>query len=364
MDQNLKIILSGGGTMGSVVPLLAVRDIMLAQGQKVEFLWVGTEAGVEKELISKEMNFKSIQSGKLRRYFSWQNFLDPLRLIIGIFQSLALIRSFRPNLILSAGGYVSVPLIIAGKLSHIKSIVHQQDLQVGLANKIMAKFATIVTVAFDSLLKSFDPNKVRLVGNPVRPRMLAGDKARGMTIFNLIPELTTLVVMGGSLGAEKINELLFQAIPSLIESCQIIHVVGKGKMVEWSDKEKFGELAKRYHPYEYVNQEMPDLYAVADLIVCRAGLATLSELSALKKPAIIIPIPRNQQVANADYFAKQNAVILLNQESVTSEEFIETVLGLLSSAGSLSNLSRRISEVMIADAGEKFVEVVKKIVQP
>jgi len=319
MDQNLKIILSGGGTMGSVVPLLAVRDIMLAQGQKVEFLWVGTEAGVEKELISKEMNFKSIQSGKLRRYFSWQNFLDPLRLIIGIFQSLALIRSFRPNLI---------------------------------------------TVAFDSLLKSFDPNKVRLVGNPVRPRMLAGDKARGMTIFNLIPELTTLVVMGGSLGAEKINELLFQAIPSLIESCQIIHVVGKGKMVEWSDKEKFGELAKRYHPYEYVNQEMPDLYAVADLIVCRAGLATLSELSALKKPAIIIPIPRNQQVANADYFAKQNAVILLNQESVTSEEFIETVLGLLSSAGSLSNLSRRISEVMIADAGEKFVEVVKKIVQP
>jgi len=363
MEPSLKIILSGGGTMGSVVPLLAVRDKMLEQGMSVEFLWVGTEAGVEKELISKELSFVSIKSGKLRRYFSFQNFLDPFRLLIGIFQSLSIIRNFRPNLILSAGGYVSVPLIIAGKLSRIKCIVHQQDLQVGLANRIMAKFATIITVSFESLLTSFDSSKAKLVGNPVRPRMLSGDKTRGAITFNLIPDLPTLVVMGGSLGAEKINELMFQSIPQLIEFCQIIHVVGKGNMVEWTDKEKFGELAKRYHPYEYIDQEMPDLYAVADLVVCRAGLSTLSELASLKKPAIIIPIPKNQQEINAEYFAKQNAIILLNQESLTSEEFIETIRGLFGSTSSLNNLSQHISEAMISDAAGKFVELIRQLIK-
>ncbi|KKR07350.1 MAG: undecaprenyldiphospho-muramoylpentapeptide beta-N-acetylglucosaminyltransferase [Parcubacteria group bacterium GW2011_GWC2_39_14] len=363
MESSLKIILSGGGTMGSVVPLLAVREKMIEQGLSAEFLWVGTEAGVEKELISKEMSFVSIKSGKLRRYLSFQNFLDPFRLLIGIFQSLAIIRNFRPNLILSAGGYVSVPLIIAGKLSRIKSLVHQQDLQVGLANRIMAKFATIITVSFESLLKSFDPDKVRLVGNPVRSRIYTGDKTRGLAEFNLVPDLSTLVVMGGSLGAEKINELMFQSIPQLIEFCQIIHVVGKGNMVEWMDKEKFGELANRYHPYEYVDQEMPDLYAVADLVVCRAGLSTLSELAALKKPTIIIPIPKNQQEINAEYFAKQNAIILLSQDSLTAEEFVETVRGLFSSSSSLGNLSRHIADSMIPDAAGKFVELIKQVIK-
>jgi len=361
MESKYKIILSGGGTMGSVVPLLALRDKLLEGNFTVEFLWVGTENGVEKELLSKEMNYIGIKSGKLRRYFSLQNFFDPFRLIYGIFQSLALLRNFEPNLVVSAGGYVSVPLFIAARIKGVRTIVHQQDLQVGLANRIMAKFASIITVAFEPLLKEFDANKVKLIGNPVRSKILQGDKTRGSTIFNLEANIPTVVVMGGSLGAEKINEVLFQSITRLIEFSQIIHIVGKGNIVQWENKETFGALSSRYHPYEYVNEEIADLYAVADLVVCRAGLSTLSELAALKKPAIVIPIPQNQQEINADYFVKQNAVILLNQLTLTADEFVETVSGLLNSGSSLGTLSRRISETMIPDATEKFVELIKNL---
>lgn len=363
MDTGIKIILSGGGTMGAVVPLLAIREKMIAQNIQAEFLWVGTELGIEKDIVSKEMNFISIKSGKLRRYFSLQNFFDPFRLVYGVLQSWALLRKFKPNLILSVGGYVSVPVIIAGSFLGIKSIVHQQDLQVGLANKIMAKFATIITVSFDSLLSSFPKGKTQLLGNPVRAQVLMGQKERGVKIFNLMPDLPTLVVMGGSLGAEPINNLMFESIPRLIEFCQVIHLTGKGNLVQWSDKDKFGALAERYHPYEYINEEMPDLYAVADVVVCRAGLSTLSELAALKKPTIVIPIPQNQQELNADYFVKKNAVILLKQDNLVADEFVETISGLFSSASSLHNLSRNMEGVMIPDASAKFVELIKKTLE-
>lgn len=362
MDRKIKIILSGGGTMGSVSPMLAIRDKFIEQNIDSEFVWVGTENGPEREIVQAEgIEFNSIRSGKLRRYLSLKNIFDPFNVIIGVFQSFKLIKRFKPDVILSAGGFVSVPLILAGRLKGIKTFVHQQDLVPGLANKFMAKHASLITVSFKKSLDDFKNKEVRLIGNPVRPIVLQGDKSRGLETFGLSSDLPILVVMGGSLGATKINELIFESIPKLIDFCQIVHVVGSGNMVEWQDKEKFGANANRYHPFEYIHKQMPDLYAVADLVVCRAGLSTLSELAALKKPALVIPIPNNQQEVNAEYFAKQNAIIYEKQGEITSDDFVRYIRGLLESAGSRENLSRNISDVMMPDAADRYVKLILEI---
>ena len=359
MDREIKVILSGGGTMGSVSPLLAIRDKMIEQNLNSKFIWVGTENGPEKNIIEKEgIEYRVIKSGKFRRYFSFKNFIDPFNVLLGIFQSMSLISKFKPDVILSAGGFVSVPLIIAGKLKGTKTFVHQQDIVPGLANKVMARYAKVITVSFKKSLDDFKGKNAKLTGNPVRPRIFQGNRETGLQTFQLEPELPTLVVMGGSLGAEKINQLVIESVAKLIDFCQIIHLAGQGNIIEWVDKAQFGAKASRYHVYEYIHEELPDLYAVADLIVCRAGLSTLTEIAALKKASMLIPIPNNQQEVNAEYFSKQNAVISLKQDDLDSEEFVRLIRGLFDSNSSLGNLSRNITDVMQPNAAERYVDLI------
>lgn len=359
MDKEIRIMLSGGGTMGSVSPLLAIRDKMLEQNLNAKFIWVGTATGPEKMIIEKEgIEYHSIKSGKFRRYFSFQNFIDPLNALIGVFQSMKLIRKFKPDVILSAGGFVSVPLIIAGKLKRKKTFVHQQDIVPGLANKLMARYAKVITVSFKKSLDDFKGKNAKLTGNPVRQRIFQGNKDSALKTFQLESDLPTLVIMGGSLGAEKINQLVIDSVAKLIDFCQIIHLAGHGNIIEWVDKAQFGDKASRYHVYEYIHEELPDLYAVADLIVCRAGLSTLTEIAALRKPSMLIPIPNNQQEVNSEYFSKQNAVISLKQDDLEAEEFVRLIKGMFDSNSSLENLSRNIADVMNSDASEKYIELI------
>ena len=359
MDREIRVILSGGGTMGSVSPLLAIRDKMLEQNLNAKFIWVGTDAGPEKKIIQKEgIEYHVIQSGKIRRYFSFKNFVDPFKVLIGVFQSIKLINKFKPDIILSAGGFVSVPLIMAGKVRGKKTFVHQQDIVPGLANKFMARYAKVITVSFKKSMGDFKGKNVKLTGNPVLSRLFQGSKDRALKTFNLELDLPTLVIMGGSLGAQEINKLVIESVSNLIDFCQIIHLAGHGNLIEWVDKENFGAKASRYHVYEYIHEDLPDLYSVADLIVCRAGLSTLTEVAALKKAAMVIPIPNNQQEVNAEYFAKQNAIISLPQNNLTSEEFVRLIKGLFDSNSSLENLRRNIVDVMQPEAAEKYVNLI------
>lgn len=349
--------------MGSVYPLLAVREKLLEQKISSDFIWVGTEDGPERDFINQEnILYFAIKSGKLRRYFSRQNFVDPFRIIAGIFQSLKIIKQFKPDIIITAGSFVSVPLFIAARFKKVKTIVHQQDVRPGMANKFMAKRATRVTVAFVESLPLFPKEKTVLIGNPVRATVLRGDKERGMAVFSLERNLPTLLVMGGSSGAEKINELLISAITALIDFCQIIHITGADNIVEWIDKDKFGEASKRYHSYEYLRGELADAYCVADLVVCRAGLSTLTELATLGKPSVVIPIPGNQQEENATYFARKNAIIVVDQKTITRDGFISLVNDLLLNPVSLENLSKNIKEMMPTDANAKFVELITSLI--
>jgi len=369
----MKVLLTGGGTAGSVVPLLAVvkklnlsptligekqkQETGLQLGSRIEFLFLGTRKGIPEKRLVGDIPYKSIFSGKLRRYFSWQNFIDPFLFFLGFWQSIFIILKFKPNIILSAGSFVSVPVIWAGWLLGVPSLIHQQDIRPGLANKLMAPFASRITVTFKKSLKDFSQRKTVWTGNPVREEILLGDKNKASEIFNLENNLPTILVMGGGTGALKLNTIIVQLIPELTRFCQIIHLTGQGKKI--IEENRFS----RYHPYEFLEQELKDAYAVADLVISRAGLSSLTELSALGKPSIVIPIPDSHQEENAEFFKEKKAAIVIEQKNINAHNLLNQVRILLNDSDKLNSLSNNIKKIMKPNASQKIANIVLKTVK-
>jgi len=354
----MKILLTGGGTLGAVSPLLAIRDELQKRVSGTRFIWIGTEQGLEKEIIEREgINYYAISSGKLRRYFSWQNFLDPFRIIRGVFQAYKIIKEFDPEIILSAGGFVGVPVVIASWLQARKSIIHQQDLQAGLANLLVARFATIVTVSFKESLADFPKGKTALLGNPVREMILSGNREKAKEKFGFNDNLPVLLVMGGSLGAESINQLMEKSFSELTQFCQIIHVSGK----------EYKPLEITQNNYKVIPflhyEELADAYALAEIIVCRAGLSTISELSAIGKPIVLIPIPNNQQVKNADYLVKAKAAMALDQNKTKPAEFVRLVRELIDNEAERKDLAENIRKIMPSNPREMYGELILSLIE-
>jgi UDP-N-acetylglucosamine--N-acetylmuramyl-(pentapeptide) pyrophosphoryl-undecaprenol N-acetylglucosamine transferase len=351
----MKVVLTGGGTIGAVSPLLAVREVWRQKNPQMDFIWIGTEGGIEKEIVEKDcVPFYPIKSAKLRRYFSWETFLDPLRFIVGFVQAWKLLNKFKPEFIMTCGGYVSVPVVLAGYLKKIKIIVHQQDLEVGLANRIMALFATKITVSFKPLLKEFNEKKTVLTGNPVRQRLFAGNKNSAEKRFDLRPGKPVLFVLGGSLGSAWINETVYSGVSELTEFCDVLHVTGK---INIAKKIR----ASGYHQFEFLHEELADAFAAADLVVARAGLSTMSELAALGKAAVIVPIPHNQQERNIEYFAEKGAAVYLRQNTTSPAEFVALMRYLLENKTKRLDLQAKIKEMMPADAADKMVKMLRDI---
>jgi UDP-N-acetylglucosamine--N-acetylmuramyl-(pentapeptide) pyrophosphoryl-undecaprenol N-acetylglucosamine transferase len=353
----MKVLLTGGGTGGSVTPLLAIVEEIKKRLKEVEFLFIGTRKGIpEKSLVSfYNIPYKGIYSGKLRRYFSWRNFIDPFLTILGFIQSIFIIKKFKPNIILSAGSFVSVPVVLAGWVLKVPSLIHQLDLKPGLANLLLKNFAKRITVTFDESLKNFPKGKTILTGNPIREEILKGNKERAIRKFNLDKNLPTLLIIGGGTGAEKINELVWQTINELVKFCQIIHLVGPSKL-----KIKNINL-KNYHPIEFVIKEIADFYQVSDLIVSRAGMGVLTEIISLAKPVILIPLPDSPQEKNAKYLEERKAAIVLDQKKLTPEVFLNEVKKLILKKEKLEELSFNILKLAKPDANEKIVDEILKI---
>lgn len=341
----MKFLLSGGGTGGSVTPLLALYEAIKEHDQSAEFLWVGTKNGPEVVLAkSYEIPFESIPSGKLRRYFSLKNFTDPFRIAAGFAKSFFIIIKFKPDYILTAGSFVSVPLVLSAALLKKKIVVHQQDVLVGLANKIMKSYAFLVTVSLETSLKDF--KKAVFTGNPVRKTVLSkSDKAKYAVSSNNLP---TVLIMGGGTGSAAINELTRKTVSSLTEFCNIIHITG-GRID--------GSItSENYRQYEFIT-DISAVYAASDLIVCRAGMSTLSELSVLGKPAIVIALPDSHQELNAREFAKKNSIVLINQKELTPESFSRAIYLMLNNKGQLQFISNNIKKMMPPDAALKIVSL-------
>ncbi|MDO8668806.1 MAG: UDP-N-acetylglucosamine--N-acetylmuramyl-(pentapeptide) pyrophosphoryl-undecaprenol N-acetylglucosamine transferase [Candidatus Buchananbacteria bacterium] len=335
----MKILFSGGGTMGSVSPLIAVYEKIKKDNPQTEFLFIGSESGPEKKAVeSYKIPFKKISSGKLRRYFSWDNFVDPFKIIWGFFQVILIIIKFKPNVVMIAGSFIGVPVAWAAYLLRVPVLIHQQDIIAGLANKMMANFSKKITISYEPSLNDFSSAKTILTGNPVREEFYVCHPKKGRDVFGLKEDLPVLLILGGGTGSQVLNELVEKSLNDLLQFCQIIHITGRDK--------KINLQAENYHQFEFLTHEMTDAICAADLVVTRAGMSTLSELVILAKSTIIIPLPESHQEYNAAYFQKNNAAIVLSQPSLNSETLISAVRELFFEKYKKDNLSRNISKIM------------------
>lgn len=317
-----RIILTGGGTAGHVTPNIALLPRLKELGYDIQY--IGSYTGIEKELIEPfGIPYHGISSGKLRRYFSVQNFTDPFRVLKGFREAHKLIRQLKPDVIFSKGGFVSVPVVLAGKRCKVPVIIHESDMTPGLANKIAIPSAAKVCCNFPETLKSLPEGKAVLTGSPIRQELLSGNKIAAMDMCHFTSNKPVILVIGGSLGAVAVNNAVREALPELLKDFQIIHLCGKGKMDE-SLKDVEG-----YCQFEYIKNELRNLFALANIVISRAGANAICELLALHKPNLLIPLSANasrgDQILNARSFERQGFSLVLEEEQLTKETLLNAV---------------------------------------
>ncbi|MFC1663184.1 glycosyltransferase [Patescibacteria group bacterium] len=323
LDKKILILLSGGGTMGSVSPLMAIFEQYKKNDEGYDFMFVGTSSGPEGQVIKKlNIPFYNLQEAKWRRYFSWSNILSPIIFLIAFVKSIRLLYKKKPKVIVSAGSYVSVPLAWAGKIIGIPIIIYQMDVVKGLANKLMTPLAKKIVVAFRHHLYQFPREKTDHIGLIVRPSLTRPNLNNANKIFGIDEGKKTILIVGGGTGALNLNKKIGKILPTLLKKYQIIHLTGLNKQSVKID-------SPYYHEYEFLNQEMVDAYGVADLVICRAGLSTIAELSALGKVSLIIPITDNQQENNAIFMQKHSAAAVLTEQQLAGHRTLKLIERLL-----------------------------------
>jgi len=359
INDYMKIILSGGGTLGPVTPLLAIAKIIKDKYPQAELVWVGTKTGPEKTLVEKQgIKFFSVSSGKLRRYLSFWNFTDIFKLLAGFWQSLFLIWQERPSLCISAGGFVSVPLHFSAWLFGIPTWIHQQDVEVGLSNKLMAPMAKVITTSLQSSVNDFSKNKTQWLGNPVRPEILQGSKVEAEKKFNLKLNLPVVLAMGGGTGSLRVNQLIVESIQHLTGVCQIIHLSGLERPQQLSENAQ--KLFDFYQVHQFFTEEMKDVYATTDLIISRGGFGSLAEIAALGKPAIIIPKPGHQE-ENVKFLADAGAVIMVNENTADGNYLARVVKELLSDSIRKKQMSMTLQTMLPVAKSDDIIEIVGKL---
>lgn len=368
-QNKLKVVLTGGGTMGSVSPLLAVYEELKKRDAGWDAIWIGTKEGPEAKVVKDfGIPFMSISSGRFRRFFSFKNLIDPFNVLWGIHQAKKILKEFQPNIVLTAGSFVSYPVARAAAKLGIPVFIHQQDIEKGLANKMMEKYASMATVAFDPSIADFNYKKVALTSNPARMDRFHCDKSKAYEIFKLDPTRLTVLIMGGGTGAQAINQLTLEALGDLTSKHQIIHLTGVGKSVEHLISDFYGreqqvQIRQHYKWYDFLDQEMCLALQVADVVVSRAGISSLTELSLLQKPSVIIPIPNSHQEKNAQFFAKTNSINYLHQSELTGVKFAQVLNLLLSNQAEMQNLSRNIAKMIDPMASRRYIDLIYSYLQ-
>ncbi|MGN0357385.1 MAG: undecaprenyldiphospho-muramoylpentapeptide beta-N-acetylglucosaminyltransferase [Blautia sp.] len=320
-----KIILTGGGTAGHVTPNLALCPEL--EKNAFEISYIGSYNGMEKGLVEKAgIPYYGISSGKLRRYFDLKNFTDPFRVIKGYFEAKRLMKTLKPDVVFSKGGFVAVPVVIAASRAGIPVISHESDMTPGLANKLSLAFCTKICCNFPETIQYLPEDKAVLTGCPIREELLTGDKASGLKLTGFNDSKPVLLIMGGSLGSVKVNQAVRSILPDLLKDYQIVHLCGKGNLDETLTS------MPGYVQYEYMSDPLKHLFAMADIIISRAGANAICELLALQKPALLIPLSaaasRGDQILNAQSFRKQGFCDVLEEEDITNESLYQAVTSL------------------------------------
>lgn len=320
-----RIILTGGGTAGHVTPNIALLPRL--KELQYDIHYIGSYNGIEKELIEQfGIPYHGISSGKLRRYFSVQNFTDPFRVIKGLGEARKLVKILQPDVIFSKGGFVSVPVVLAGKSQHVPTIIHESDMTPGLANKISLPSATKVCCNFPETLEHLPEGKAVLTGSPIRQELLSGDKFKAREFLGFTSDKPVIMVVGGSLGSVAVNEAVRGILPELLKDFQVVHLCGKGK-IDDSLKNLDG-----YAQFEYIKDELKDLFALTDIVISRAGANAICELLALHKPNLLIPLSANasrgDQILNARSFERQGYSVVLEEEELNKQVLLDSILRL------------------------------------
>ena len=351
-----KIVLTGGGTAGHVTPNIALLPKLEEAGY--EIYYIGSYEGIERKLIeSYEIPYYGISSGKLRRYFDWKNFSDPFKVLKGYGQAISILKKLKPDVVFSKGGFVSVPVVMAAKHCKIPAIIHESDMTPGLANKLAIPSATKVCCNFPETLQYLPEGKAVLTGSPIRSELLKGDKVHALNfIGNFTAEKPTLMVIGGSIGSVVINDTVRKALPELLKEYQVVHLCGKGNLAPELDG------TQGYVQYEYIKEELNDLFALADIVISRAGANAICELLALHKPNILIPLSaaasRGDQILNARSFEKQGFSYVLEEEKLTEE----TLLGAIRQVEEKKNAYRKAMEASSRiDSVTKVFELIEEV---
>lgn len=316
------IVLTGGGTAGHVTPNIAMIPRLKELGYKISY--IGSYEGIEKKLIEElGIPYYGISSGKLRRYFDVKNFTDPFRVLKGFMEAKKLMKELKPDVVFSKGGFVTVPVVIAASRRKIPTFIHESDMTPGLANKICIPFATKVCCNFPETISNLPKDKAVLTGTPIRQELLTGSREKGLAFTGLSPDKPVILIIGGSLGATAVNEAVRFILPELLEDFQVVHLCGKGKLDE-SLRD-----TKGYMQYEYIKKELADLFALADIVISRAGANAICELSALNKPNLLIPLSarasRGDQILNARSFEHLGYSKVLEEEEITKESLLDAV---------------------------------------
>ncbi len=306
-----KIVLTGGGTAGHVTPNIALIPYLQKAGYEITY--IGSINGIERKLIADfDIPYVPIQTGKFRRYFDPKNFTDPFRVIKGFQEAYSFLKKERPDVVFSKGGYVSVPVVQAAASLKIPCICHESDMTPGLANKLCLPLAKKICCNFPETMKSLPSGKAVLTGTPIRDELFQGDRQRGLDLCGFTSDKPVLMVIGGSLGAQSVNRTIRENIDALLADFQIVHLCGKDKM------DNLMLTIPGYKQFEYVKDNLKHLYAMADIVISRAGANAICELLALKKPNILVPLPtgRGDQKLNAKSFAEQGYSVLIDDDDL------------------------------------------------
>ena len=317
-----KIVLTGGGTAGHVTPNIALLPALQEAGYEITYM--GSYDGIEKKLISDfDIPYVGIATGKFRRYLDVRNFTDPFRVIKGFSEARKFLKTYQPDVVFSKGGFVSVPVVRAAASLGIPCIIHESDMTPGLANKLCIPVAKKICCNFPETIPMLPEGKAVLTGSPIREELAKGNKIAAYDMCGFTSNKPVIMVIGGSLGAEAINKTVRDALPQLLEDFQVVHICGKDKV------DNLMLQIKGYKQFEYVKSELKDIFAMADIVISRAGANSICELLALKKPNLLIPLSahssRGDQILNAKSFESQGFSLIIDEDYLTENLLVEKV---------------------------------------
>ena len=310
--MNKKIVFTGGGTAGHVTPNIALLPFLKKEGY--DAFYIGSYNGIEKRLIEDfDIPYYGISTGKFRRYFDLKNFSDPFRVMKGYSQAVKILKELKPDIVFSKGGFVSVPVIRAAASLKIPCIIHESDMTPGLANKLCIPVATKVCCNFPETVKYVPSGKAVLTGSPIRAELTTGSKLAALELCGFTANKPVVMIIGGSQGATSVNIMVREALPKLLEDFQVVHICGKDKV------DNLMLTIPGYKQFEYLKSDLKDVFAMADVVVSRAGANAICELLALKKPNLLIPLQvgsRGDQILNARSFEEQGFSMVVREDHI------------------------------------------------